>query len=69
MYHPGVPEAISRIARVLQLNGRLVFFELGLATDARVQCWQVRVKGIYLWLQHRALGRRGERRMLRMFLK
>ena len=47
---PGVLEAIRGIARVLQPDGRLIFFELGLAPDARVQRWQARVEGIYHWL-------------------
>jgi len=47
---PGVLEAIRGIARVLKPHGRLIFFELGLAPDLRVQRWQVRLEGIYHWL-------------------
>ncbi len=47
---PGVLEAIRGIARVLKPDGRLIFFELGLAPDPRVQRWQVRLEGIYHWL-------------------
>jgi ubiquinone/menaquinone biosynthesis C-methylase UbiE len=44
---PGVVEAIRGIARVLQPDGRLIFFELGLAPDLEVQRWQVRLEAIY----------------------
>jgi len=37
---PGVKEAIREIRRVLKPTGKLIFFELGLAPDARTQCWQ-----------------------------
>lgn len=47
---PGVVEAIRGIARVLQPDGRLIFFELGLAPDPRVQHWQMRLEVIYHWL-------------------
>ncbi|TMC68437.1 MAG: class I SAM-dependent methyltransferase [Chloroflexi bacterium] len=47
---PGVLKAIRGIARVLKPDGRLIFFELGLAPDLRVQRWQVRLEGIYHWL-------------------
>ncbi len=47
---PGVLEAIRGIARVLKPDGRLIFFELGLAPDPRVRRWQVRLEGIYHWL-------------------
>jgi len=46
----GVVEAIRGIARVLKPDGRLIFFELGLAPDPRVQRWQVRLEGLYHWL-------------------
>ena len=47
---PGVQEAIRGMARVLRPDGRLIFFELGLAPDPRVQRWQVRLEWVYYWL-------------------
>ncbi len=47
---PGVLEAIRGIARVLKPDGRLIFFELGLAPDPRVQRWQVWLEGVYHWV-------------------
>ena len=47
---PGVLEAVQEIARVLKPDGRLIFFELGLAPDARVQAWQLRLEAIHHWL-------------------
>ena len=47
---PGVLEAVQGIARVLKPDGRLIFFELGLAPDARVQAWQLRLEAIHHWL-------------------
>ena len=47
---PGVLEAVSGIARVLKPDGRLIFFELGLAPDPGVRRWQVRLQGLYHWL-------------------
>jgi ubiquinone/menaquinone biosynthesis C-methylase UbiE len=47
---PGVVEAIREIARVLKPDGRLIFFEVGLAPDPRVQRWQVRLEAVYHWL-------------------
>src|SRR6266571_817057 len=47
---PGVLEAIQGIARVLKPDGRLIFFELGLAPDLRVQAWQLRLETIHHWL-------------------
>jgi ubiquinone/menaquinone biosynthesis C-methylase UbiE len=44
---PGVAEAIRGMARVLKPDGRLIFFELGLAPDPQVQRWQVRLEPIY----------------------
>jgi len=37
---PGIAEAVQGIRRVLKPNGRLIFFELGLSPDLRVQRWQ-----------------------------
>lgn len=44
---PGVVEAIRGIARVLKPDGRLIFFELGLAPDPQVRSWQARLEPIY----------------------
>jgi len=44
---PGVVEAIGGIARVLKPDGKLIFFELGLAPDPQVRRWQVRLEAIY----------------------
>jgi SAM-dependent methyltransferase len=44
---PGVAEAIRGIARVLKPNGKLIFFELGLAPDPQVRRWQARLETIY----------------------
>lgn len=47
---PGVLEAIRGIARVLKPGGQLIFFELGLSPDPRVNRWQVRLEWVYHWL-------------------
>jgi ubiquinone/menaquinone biosynthesis C-methylase UbiE len=47
---PGVVDAIRGIARVLKPDGKLIFFEVGLAPDPQVQRWQARLEGIYHWL-------------------
>ena len=44
---PDVLEAIRGIARVLKPDGKLIFLEVGLAPDPRVQRWQVRLEGLY----------------------
>jgi ubiquinone/menaquinone biosynthesis C-methylase UbiE len=44
---PGVVEAIRGLARVLKPDGTLIFFELGLAPDAQVRRWQVRIEPLY----------------------
>jgi ubiquinone/menaquinone biosynthesis C-methylase UbiE len=47
---PGLEEAIRGIARVLQPDGRLIFFELGLSPEAAVQRWQKRLEPFSHWL-------------------
>lgn len=47
---PGIVDAIREIARVLKSNGKLIFFELGLSPDPRVQRWQKRLEPIHHWL-------------------
>jgi len=46
----GVLDAIQGLARVLKPNGKLIFFELGLASDPEVQRWQKRLEPIHHWL-------------------
>jgi SAM-dependent methyltransferase len=43
----GVADAIRGTARVLKPDGKLIFFELGLAPDTQIQRWQVRLESIY----------------------
>ena len=47
---PGIVEAIQGIARVLKLNGKLIFFELGLSPDPAVQRRQKQLEPIHGWL-------------------
>jgi ubiquinone/menaquinone biosynthesis C-methylase UbiE len=47
---PGVVEAIRAIARVLKPDGKLIFFEVGLAPDSEVRRWQVRLEAVHHWL-------------------
>lgn len=47
---PGVVEAIRGLGRVLRPDGRLIFFELGLSPDPRVQRWQNISEPVYRWL-------------------
>ena len=48
----GVEEAIRGLARVLRPDGRLIFFELGLAPDPAVQRWQKRLEPMHQWMFH-----------------
>ena len=45
-----IEDAIRGIGRVLRPDGRLIFFELGLSPDARVQRWQRGLEPIFHWL-------------------
>jgi len=47
---PRVVDAVREIARVLKPDGRLIFFELGLAPDPRVRRWPARLEPMYHWL-------------------
>jgi SAM-dependent methyltransferase len=47
---PGIVEAIRGLSRVLRQDGKLIFFELGLAPDTAVQRWQRRLEPVYHWL-------------------
>jgi SAM-dependent methyltransferase len=46
---PGITDAIRGIARVLKPDGKLIFFELGLAPDPAVQRWQKLLEPVYRW--------------------
>jgi ubiquinone/menaquinone biosynthesis C-methylase UbiE len=47
---PGIREAIEGIRRVLRPDGKLIFFELGLAPDPAVQRRQKQLEPVYRWL-------------------
>ena len=47
---PGIMDAIRGIARVLRPNGKLIFFELGLSPDPKVQRWQKRLEPLHHWM-------------------
>lgn len=47
---PGVMDAIQGLARVLRSEGKLIFFELGLSPDPKIQRWQKRLEPIQHWL-------------------
>ena len=47
---PGIIDAIRGIARVLKPDGKLIFFELGLSPDPKVQRWQKRWEPVARWL-------------------
>ena len=47
---PGIVDAIQGIARVLRPDGKLIFFELGLAPDPAVQRWQKQLEPVCHWL-------------------
>ena len=47
---PDISEAMKGIARVLKPEGKLIFFELGLAPDPSIQRWQKRLEPICHWL-------------------
>ena len=47
---PGIADAIQGLARVLKPNGKLIFFELGLAPDPEVQRWQKLLEPLHHWL-------------------
>jgi ubiquinone/menaquinone biosynthesis C-methylase UbiE len=47
---PGVMEAIHGLARVLKPEGKLIFFELGLAPDPAVQRSQKWLEPVHHWL-------------------
>jgi SAM-dependent methyltransferase len=46
---PGIAQAIQGIARVLIPDGKLIFFELGLAPDSAVQKWQRLLEPFQHW--------------------
>jgi SAM-dependent methyltransferase len=46
---PGVSEAIQGLRRVLRPEGKLIFFEHGLAPDPDVRRWQRRTEPLFQW--------------------
>jgi len=47
---PGIADAIRGLARVLKPSGKLLFFELGLSPDLKVQRWQRHLEPLHHWL-------------------
>ena len=47
---PGILDAIQGISRVLKPNGKLIFFELGLSPDPKIQRWQKQLEPVHRWL-------------------
>jgi ubiquinone/menaquinone biosynthesis C-methylase UbiE len=47
---PGVMDAIRDIRRVLKVDGKFIFIELGLSPDPAVQRWQKRLEPVHQWL-------------------
>ena len=47
---PDIAEALKGIARVLKPDGTLIFYELGLSPDPKVQRWQKRLEPVARWV-------------------
>ena len=47
---PDIAAAIRGIARILRPDGKLIFFELGLSPDPKVQRWQKRLEPVARWV-------------------
>jgi ubiquinone/menaquinone biosynthesis C-methylase UbiE len=47
---PDIAEAMKGIARVLKPDGKLIFFELGLSPDPKVQRWQKQLEPVTRWV-------------------
>jgi len=45
-----IAEAMRGIARILKPAGKMIFFELGLSPDPKVQRWQKQLEPIFHWL-------------------
>jgi ubiquinone/menaquinone biosynthesis C-methylase UbiE len=45
-----IMDALGEVARVLKPDGRVLFFELGLSPDHKVQRWQRILEPIHHWL-------------------